>query len=255
MFNHARTLLLNTAPEFLPHIPGEELMPPEYSPISLPTYLQTLRAKIFGVAPDKAMLNYRAAGILRIIAATQLQEYITSLDSRLTYDAEANLFSSQDFSPQIKQTRGTAQLSILGQPIAPDAAGQLNYSFNVESLNNSVTVQRLSLPAITTTEPLVFTDSLSQEIELPYCGYSFRISGSSYSAWRINGLLRPRTSLSQIHTNLLQSGEPLLRQLFGVSAVEPYSTFEQCQKHPDFAYRLGGFVLAMIYRTEELRNG
>jgi len=257
MFNHARTLLVNLSGTsgYFPDYPGDELIPADYAQIELPTYLDIFRMRLFGASPDRAMLNYRTAQLLQLIAATELQYYVSALDPRLTYDVSRDLIHENLFQPRIKRTQGTGQLTLLGSTISPDASGQSMYQFQVEIADGDVTVQRLSFPATTTTEPVVLTNSLSQIIALPYSGYSFRVNTVNPARWAIRGFLRPTFSLGEIAQGLRSIGEPYLLQLFGVADVEPFVTFRNCwNKHPEFAYQLGGLVLALIYRTEELRN-
>lgn len=258
MFNHARTLLVNLsgASGYFPDYPGDELIPADYRQLELPTYLDIFRMRLFGASPDRAMLNYRAAQLLQMIAATELQAYVLALDPRLTYDVSRDLIREELFQPKVKRTQGTGQLTLLGSASTPDASGQSTYQFQVEIADGDVTVQRLSFPATTKTEPVVLTNSLSQIITLPYSGYSFRVNTVNPARWTIRGFLRPTFSLGEIAQGLRSIGEPYLLQLFGVADVEPFVTFRNCwYKHPEFAYQLGGLVLALIYRTEELRNG
>lgn len=258
MFNHARTLLVNLpgADGYFPDYPGDELIPEDYNSLDLPTYLDVIRMRLFGANPDRAMLNYRAAQLLQVIASTELQSYVTGLDPRLTYTTPQDLARKELFEPKVKRTQGTGQLTLLGSPISPDASGQSLYTFQVEIAGGDVTVQRLSFPAVTFTEPVTLTNSLSQEIDLPYSGYRFRVNTNNPARWAIRGFLRPTFSLSEIAQSLRSIGEPHLLQLFGVTDAEPFLTFRNCwNKHPEFAYQLSGLVLAMIYRVEELRNG
>jgi hypothetical protein len=258
MFNHARTLLLNLpgSSGYLADCPGEELIPPEYNQLELPTYLDVFRLRLFGARPDRAMLNYRTAQLLQLIAATELQSHVLALDPRLTYDTPRGLVDANGFRPQITRFRGTGQLSLLGNPIAPDSGGQSEYSYQVTVAGGEVTVQRLLFPATETTTPIVLTRGLSQEFELPFSGYRFRLDTDTAASWSIRGYFRPQASLGSIAEGLRSIGEPNLLQLFGVEDAEPYLTFRNCwTRHPEFAYRLGGLTLALIYRTEEVRNG
>ena len=65
MFNHARTLLMNLSGDagdlYISDYPGDEMIPADYRAVALPTYLQVVRSRLFGVTPDRAMLNYRVA--------------------------------------------------------------------------------------------------------------------------------------------------------------------------------------------------
>jgi hypothetical protein len=50
-------------------------------------------------------------------------------------------------------------------------------------------------------------------------------------------------------------GEPVFLELFGAAPVEPYATFKNLWfDHPSAAHRLGGLLLALIYRTDAVRN-
>lgn len=258
MINHARTLLVNLsgASGYFPEYPGDELIPTDYQQIELPTYLDVIRMRLFGATPDRIMLNYRTAQLLQLIAATELQSYVLALDPRLTYDNPRDLARTSAFAPRIKRFQGNGQLSLLGNALPPDTTGQSMYAYQVTVSGGDVTVSRQSFPTTITTEPIVLTSGLSQEIALPYSGYRFRIDTALPAGWTIRGFLRPQASLAEIAQGLKTIGEPYLLQLFGVTDVEPYLTFRNCwNQHPEFAYRLGGLILALIYRTEELRNG
>lgn len=76
------------------------------------------------------------------------------------------------------------------------------------------------------------------------------------SAWRVEAFAPPASVLS-ILPLLEMMGEPNLLELFGVSNYDqPYATFKNLWfDHPLAAYRLAGFTMAMIYRTEEIRRG
>jgi hypothetical protein len=258
MFNHARTLLMNVSGSsgFFSGYPGEELIPPSYNAITLPTYLSSIRMRMFGADPDRVMLNYRVAQLLTLIESTELQQYVVALDPRLTYTGTANRLASKSlFVPSISQQNGSAQLTLIGEPLSPDASGHSAYSYRVELSGGNAIVTRNTFPSVEEVTPVVLTSGLSQEISLPLSGYRFRVNASSNAAWNINGFFRPTLDLTAVARGFQSLGEPYLLQLFGSASVEPYTTFQNCWKtHPDFAYRLSGFVLALIYRTEELRN-
>lgn len=257
MINHARTLLVNLSGSgFVFDCPGEELISEDYRELQLPAYLNTIRARLFGASPDRLMLNYRTAQLLQLIAGTELQTHILALDPRLTYTSPRGLLSDAVFQPQIRQFYGSGQLYLLGEPISPDAGGRTYYNYQIEVAGGTVTVQRLAFPATQSSELLSMTNGLSQEISLPYSGYRFRLDTDIPAGWVLRGFLRPQATLSEIFRSLQRIGESQLLQLFGTADVEPYLTFRNCwNKHAEFAYRFGGLLLALIYRTEECRNG
>lgn len=263
MFNHARTLLLNLsgASGYLPDHPGEELIPAEYRPVVLPTYLNVVRMRLFGTTPDRAMLNYRSAQLLQLVAATELQSHVLALDPRITYRDPSSLLLRSTFTPQVQKYLGpdSAQLTLVGEPASPDSSGKSIYDYRATILTvtggTQLQIQRLTFPFQDVVHPLTLSGQLSPEFALPYSGYRIRVNTQTPSAWIIRGFLRPRWSLSEIEQSLRSIGEPYLLSLFGVTDEEPYRTFRNCwNSHPEFAYRLGGLVLALTYRTEELRR-
>ena len=258
MYNHIRNLLVNRAGSDYADttVPGDELIPTGYLKKVLPTYLQTLRSRIFGVSPDRVMLNYRVAQLLSTISSTDLQQYVVSVDSRLTYDYP-DLKSG--FGPSVQKQSGLAtdELTLQGSEVAPDASGVCSYRY-VISVDTSpsavVTVKRTVVPEVTEETAITLTNGLSQQISLPYSGLKFRLNSTTDGAsWYVQGALRPTTNLSSIVESLSSIGEPTLLQLFGAAPEEPYNIFKNCwENHPELAYKLGGIVLAIAYRTDEV---
>jgi hypothetical protein len=206
------------------------------------------------------MLNYRSWQLLQLVEATELQSHILALDSRITYDLNINRLSLQNtFLPKVIRQGGTSAqtLTIAGTPIKPDASGKATFDYQINIVNPNIQIKRLTFPLIDVQHLLDLTDGLSPYFALPLSGYKFCVNTTDEAvSWRIQGYLRPQNSLSEIEKGLHSIGEPYLLQLFGTSSAEPYATFRNCwEKHPEFAYRLGGIVLAMIYRTEEIYNG
>ena len=258
MYNHIRNLLVNrTGSDYADTtVPGDELIPTGYVKKDLPTYLQNLRGRIFGVSPDRVMLNYRTAQLLTTIASTDLQQYVTSVDSRITYDY-ADLKSG--FGPSVEKQSGLAtdELTLQGSEVSPDASGVCSYRYIVSieaSPTAVVTVKRTVVPEVTEDTAITLTNGLSQQISLPYSGLKFRLNSTTDGAsWYVQGALRPTTNLSSIVDSLESVGEPVLLQLFGPSPEKPYDVFKECwENHPELAYRLGGIALAIAYRTDEV---
>jgi len=259
MYNHARTLLLNLPGTggYFPEYPGDELIPAEYRQQALPDYLNVFRMRLFGANPDRMLLNYRAAQLLELIAATELQSHVLALDPRLTYgDPDPRLADPATFVPVVTQTSGTTRLTVVGGPNAPDVTGQAAYNYQLTVADGSLQVLRQNFPLVETDTVLEMTNGLSQIVSLPFSTYQVRVNSAAPASWTISGFLRPQLPLSDITDSCKSIGEPYLIQLFGAADVEPYTTFRNCwNNHPEYAYRLGGLVLALIYRTEEIRNG
>jgi hypothetical protein len=265
MFNHARTLLMNlsgdTGDLYISDYPGDEMIPAGYRAVALPTYLQVVRSRLFGVTPDRAMLNYRVAQLLQLIEATELQSHILALDSRITYSSyPRQLALDSTFQPTVRRFGGlpTDILSVIGNATRPDFSGKAYYNYQVTVVDESTLgVQRLTFPLAYAEYELTYSQELSPQYALPFSDYKVQITRPSTNlTWNVRGCMRPQLSLDAIDTNLRSIGEPYLLQLFGAAPVEPFTTFRNCWKnHPEFAYRLGGIVLALIYRTEEIYRG
>jgi hypothetical protein len=263
MYNYGRTLLLNIkgSDSYFSNVPGDELIPSEYVPVILPSYLKNVRSILFGAKPDRAMLNYRAAQLLGMISTTELQQYIESLDSRITYSSyQLQLAEPSTFEPVVTQygeIDPSKILTVIGTPNVPDDSGVSGYDYRITVDGVNILIEKLFSPTSSTQEVLSFTSGLSDPYPLPGTGYSVRVNTSTLDGgWTVRGFLRPTRTLSTLAQDLSSLGEPDFLQLFGVTDVEPYLTFKNCwNNHPDFAYKLGGLVLATIYRTQELANG
>jgi hypothetical protein len=73
--------------------------------------------------------------------------------------------------------------------------------------------------------------------------------------WLVETRVNPAPLLTTAMSSIEMLGEPVYLEIFGVEANEPYATFKNLWfDHPLPAYRLSGIVLALIYRTEELRG-
>lgn len=73
--------------------------------------------------------------------------------------------------------------------------------------------------------------------------------------WLVETRVNPAPLITTIMPAIELLGEPAFLEIFGVENTEPYATFKNLWfDHPLPAYRLSGIVLALIYRTEELRG-
>lgn len=98
MINHFRTLLLNRSGEeagVSAHL-GDEYVPTWYRAVPLPSYLTSVRRLLFGAAPDRVYLNYRVRQCLSLMHSSELAEFVTHLDSRITYDVADDTWLRSD---------------------------------------------------------------------------------------------------------------------------------------------------------------
>lgn len=73
--------------------------------------------------------------------------------------------------------------------------------------------------------------------------------------WFVETKVNPAPVITTSLPAIEMLGEPVYLDIFGLENEEPYLTFKNLWfDHPLPAYKLSGIVLAMIYRTEELRG-
>ena len=242
---------------------GEELVPAGYAELVLPSYVQSVRRGLFGADPDRAMLNYRIRQLLTLIAQTELQQYITDLDNRITYKLGVdNAFSiDETWEPKVNRYSGTADdvaTIVAGSAERPDYTGKMFYQFNVDILSSSVVqVDRQSPPVKSQNLNFSLTNGLSGPLDLFYTGLEFYLNTTNAgAAWTISGFLRPQLNLADIASTLRSAGDDVLTELFGTKRIEPWNTFRNLwYDHPELPYSLGGLILALIYRTDAVRTG
>lgn len=79
--------------------------------------------------------------------------------------------------------------------------------------------------------------------------------GAIEAQWLIETRVHPASIITTGFTSLETIGEPAVIDLFGLENKQPYITFKNLWfDHPLPAYKLSGAVLALIYRTEEMRG-
>lgn len=262
MINHARTLLLNAPGQTSQRQEiGEEYVPPNFVPLVLPSYLQTPRRVIFGAAPDRYFLNFRVRELMAHIHQTELAEYVTALDPRVTYWPEiARPFYDNEKRLIISQFSGSpaSPPSFHGDLFADMARGRAARKFTLSVAQSggvwTATIQTPDRPGELDTATLTFTDNLSQTIPLEDTGLVFKLARPlSAAAWTIDTMVKPAPVITTALPVLELLGEPLFLELFGVDdKTEPYGTFKRLWfDHKTPVYRMAGFTLAMIYRTHD----
>lgn len=255
MLNHFRTLLVNVNDVGFSGDVGEELLPPGFRAVELPTALQSVRRVLFGSSPDRSMLDYRVKQLLAVVHSSELAEYVTSLDRRTTYDfSSEQLVVAGIFTPTVTPVRSAPgdNLRVLGAPSAPDATGKCRYDFVVRVVDTDSGRIEQASPEVQNT---LFDFVPGDRIAFPGSGYSFRLTTNTVGqAWNVAIRLRPQKTLPTLVTELASIGEPALIQLFGIADDEPFKTFRNCwMQHPETPMKLAGLICALVYRTEERR--
>lgn len=258
MFNHARTLLLNVSGSNRPgaDFPGEEAVPSAYAAFAFSSTLAKMRRILFGSSPDRVTLNYRLRQYLTLLHATELEEYVLSLDSRVTYwpcsrsDFVANIFGVTVSA----LSDSNKALYIQGEVQADDTTGCSRTSWRVEVIDGATAkVDRDTPPSDSSVQSYSVSSGLSSPVALTGSGLYCRFKPDVGSAWVVEATARPQRELGDIVETLQQSlSDDDLTFLFGSQPAEPYKTFRNLWLlHEWLAYRLGGLLLAVVYRSDE----
>jgi hypothetical protein len=257
MVNEGRTLLANQVAlnnDFSLYI-AEEFTPPEFVPVVLPSYVERIRATLFGFDPDRSCINYRCRQFLTILHRTRWVEYLVALDSRFTYRTgdTAELVPATRFGATITQVAGSAPtpLTVIGFPAPPDPSGKLKVRYTVTVLTpNSVSISRQTMPAFTQIIPFTMTDGLSNLLPLGSSGYNVRLTDNSADlSYVVDLFTRPQWDIGTLLANVDEVNKLDVIEL--LTGEEPYQTFLNLWQQPKLPDRLAGLILGLIYQTKE----
>lgn len=255
MFNHARTLLLNKAASTVNMtLPGSELVPKEFKPIRFSNSVRVVREALFGTTPDEVMLNYRIGQLLNVVSTTELNEFIRMFDPRITYsnDMALSLFPQDNFTPVVAYKTGSGNLQIFGDPVSPDVTGKCIYRYMIEVGNNGITA---TAAGVSDRVNLVDRNP-STSIALPGTDYVANLSNvDTGDLFVIEGNLRPTWDMGQLVLILESMGEEHIVGLFTLRNDELHVTLRKMwEDSQQTVYRLSAAVMALVFRTEELRT-
>lgn len=264
MINEARTLLLNKdgADQPAPSFYLQEFMEPAFVALQLPSYLQRIYNVLVGPNPDWAFLNFRMWQYMHILHSTDFEFYVYALDTRVTYLNDRSIVDD-NYLPVVTPQNPLATgfpVYVAGTP-SESTSGQLLFQWSVKVTNGlvvKVTDLRSNRSAETT---VTIENNLTSPIPLVgQRNMSIQIGSSAPlpvgALWDIQTLGKPNYDLSSVIEQLKIIGDENIYQLFGARNVEPYKTFRQLwEKEADIHYQLSGFLLAYIYRVNEVRRG
>lgn len=272
MINHARTLLMNIdgSSGFL-GTPGDEIIDPDFRSRVMSGSMQAIRRVLFGVSPSRNMLNYRCRELLGLIHGTAMEEYITDMDRRVTYDFKDDQLFSR-ISPAIVNTGGHNHTLTIGgsttfagsqglieseietQRDAEGVYGMYSRVWNVISGGNDI---RFTHTAEDGTGYAGTSASGTLSIELSPSGVmASHDDAPSSTAWTVTILSRPTEEMGTLVTALDNIGENYLLDLFEiadpVSKTEPLKSLYRIWKdHNELAYRLGAVTIALILKIDK----
>lgn len=260
MINHVRTLLMNRAKDGAHYTePGEEFIDPAFVPRLLPRTLRRAHAALFGSAPDRLFLNYRARQVMELLHSTELEEYVYASDGRVTYlPMSQDTYFSGVFGVSYTQHAGAPlPLTIHGAHAADDGAGITTNSWALEILSPTQALLDRLTPPFTSGNVVEYTQSngLSGYVTLP--GSDLRIkfptADAEGAAFHITSRARPGEDITArlgAFARLLD--DATLSAMF-LPRQEPLITFENSYRDNDlFAYKMSGLLLAAANYIEGL---
>ena len=259
MVNHVRNLLLNAGRDRRNQFDFGEHYVPENAPKKrLPSYLNSIRRTLFGSDPDRCMLNYRLHQFMTLLHSTELSEFVTAEDTRITYlDVERpELLDPATYVPVVRADLINI-VQVFGSPEPPDLLGHMRTRYVVRLFRSKVIVEE------STTNTHTESEVTDLDFALGGSGYRFRLNVSSASEEFLDGpgvevdlIRRPQWDLGQIAAALESRNEVEDLKLFGVGRVEPYLTFRNLWNSDEsLPHRLGAYLLAVAFRTAEVVNG
>lgn len=255
MVNHFRTLLMNVDGSVpLPGYVAEEIVDPGYVALTLPSTLTTLRAALFGSVPDRHMLNYRCHQLLALVHATPLEEYVTKLDPRITYDfRDTSAADPAAWEPVVTVLAGSDTLTLTGEPDPPDATGRVAYRYLINVNETGVAAVEV-IGRQSQIVDLEFT--AGTKVVLPGSGVKAKFSSTAAGqAYAVEVRSRPRRDLSEVAAACSNLGEPVYNYLFGIVREQPFLTFRELwTRKQELPLRLGALACALAYRTDALRR-
>lgn len=255
MFNHVRTLLLNADGASAPGaaVPGEEGVPAGYRAFAPPGWLAAVRAELFGRAPDRLMMNYRLRQYMGLLHATELAEHVLAYDPRVTYDpAAADLAAHPAFG--VRAEGSARQIRFAGRYEPDEALGRLAAEWRVSTeAGPAVTVTPVAPAGPAVTTPVAVADGATADVPLGR-GLRCYVDPTPGEVWYVAAAARPARGLPEIVAALRDS--PRAGEAFGAAAAEPDRTYKALWAgHPALLYRLGGLLLAVARRSDELWRG
>ena len=257
MPNMGRTLLLNidgsarqSAGVF------SEYVPPYYRAVPLPSGLLTVRRALFGSDPDADGRDLGVWRYMRILHSTEYADWLTALDPRITY---TGLETVLDVVYGAAVSRDSAAFQFVGTPGLGGNDGRLRATWNIEQL--ALAIYRITdmRTRQAKTYSVTLSDGITEFMALPgRSSYRVRIQTALLTGteWTIEYLAQPGPEMDPVNRAAQASniGIEAYTELFPSRA--PFKLFKQLwEQHSLFPYKLSGYLLALIYRTEEIRNG
>lgn len=280
MINHARTLLWNQSPSAdaayranvrlqlqQDIIPGEYI-DPTFRPSLLPPHLQAVQRLLFGTEFDLYRHNFRLAQLMGFLHCKKnSHDFLIALDPRLTYrpeDWQAELSWREDGlwfeNGQLSDPPATVSFPQLraGQYFASsDSGGPCFRVWVVIRLETTTAVLFSLFPRADLVDPAAY-GSPEDWLAIPETPHEISLNTMDVpsSAALLVEVRRPVWDIAALARMVRElPGSVISPVVMSRSEQEPYRSFRKMWEDGELLTQFAGFLLAYIYRLEELRNG
>ena len=258
MPNMARTLLLNADGSQYQDTSAYayEYVPPYYRPVALPSELLTVRRALFGSEPDLAGMNYALWQYMRVLHSTEFDEYVYALDPRVTYLHDK---SHVDQQYGVTVANGGDALDFTGTPTLGDGSGRMREMWRLVRAHPAYTIVNLRTGRQATHYPTV-VDNLTSYMPLTgHTTYMVRVRlavAGVQTSWHMSYLAAPAAEMGLVMRAAAVGNIGAAAYAYLFPSRMPFTLFKQLwEQHTQLAYKLSGLLLALVYRTQELRTG
>lgn len=256
MINHARTLLLNrdgnARPE--PTFFLEEYVDPDFRALELPFNLASIANVLIGSQADDYYANYRLWQYMKMLHSTDLVSYVYQLDPRVTYLKDRSAIFSFSAPKGVLLAGTDSDLYFMGEILTAGSV-RISYEWILEIMSSTVArtydVKNSSHPVDSL---YTVTDGLSSPIDMAG-QQDLKVQVRSPvvgSRWLIQSLAAPSDDLTVVLSRIRGIGGGFVDALF--RGGSPYDGFKKIwTDYPHIQMVLSAFLLAYIYRVEEVR--
>lgn len=240
---------------------GDEYAQANFSPAtSVDKNIKTFMNAIYGsYGFDAAAINFRVYQYLTLLhTLDELKEYVTLLDSRITYTpGQTNIFSKIITGPTVTKLNGDASLLVSTLP-STNRPQQMRLKWEIEvgASNTASIFFSIDGSLYTKTESFTVGDNgFSNYIVLPNSSLQASFENVLGARWRIEHYLYPSDSLKKVIDNALKKATKKVTDiLFDPSKDEPIPSFSNLYyKHPDAKVRFGALLLALVWYLSSLK--
>lgn len=278
MINFARCMLLNRHSNVgdLRIELGDELIPADFIPVDgPPEYVRRVRAALRLDHVDRPHANYMVRRYLRVLQATGLDGWIRAKDPRISYSLR---MAAGPVHPRFGLVGTPGTLRLVGDLPAARVVESSRYAWQVyledgdaepglpgpdtdaPSLVGGKRVRIVQLSPVYREETFLLYASGGLSALYPLFGSPvfFRIPSGANGTWTVEGYAKPAVTLPDIMRNL-QAEERWIFHLLGEgtprTSVEPWATCRRLwREHPEFVWRLGGVLLALVLNMADLAD-